>query len=190
MGDKHPRKTPEARLENGRGASPQGAPPELRVQIAALAEQVRRLSAHDGETAAAVAIAAAPPASVGAVQAPPPAVPAEPAGTRAGLNAVDVIAMAERAAAQIRARAEREAERIRADRRRPTADAAAVLLAVLRRQRAALAVLAAETERLEQSAKIIRGQLRVFEDEVAAVHEILGAPPRPSVFQAFSEPAA
>ena len=51
---------------------------------------------------------------------------------------------------------EREAERIRAGAGAALDAEAAELLAVLRRQRAALAVLAAETERLEQSAEILR----------------------------------
>jgi hypothetical protein len=63
------------------------------------------------------------------------------------------------------------------------------LLDVLRRQRAALAVLAAETERLEQGVEILRAQLRVLEGELAVVHELLGTPRRPPVWGTFSGPA-
>jgi hypothetical protein len=183
MGDKHPKKTPGTRHENGHGAAPDGGPPQLRAQIAALAEQVRRLSIHEQ---APIAAAATPAALVGDVEALPP--PVAPLDAHAALLAVEVIAMAERAADQIRARAEREAERIRAERGLPTAEAE--LLGILRRQRAALAVLAGENERLGQSAEIIRGQLRVLEGELAAVHEFLGTPQRPPVGRRFNVPAA
>lgn len=189
MGDKHSKKTQASRPENGHGAAPAQQSPELRARIEALAEQVRRLSVR-GEAVAAVATAPVRTAAPAAVPTPAPAA-GDPVGVGAGLLAVDVIAIAERTAAEIRERAAREAERIRGERRRPPpAAGAAELFAVLRRQHATLAVLAAETDRLEQSAEILRAQLRVLEAEIAAAYEILGTPPHPPARDVISAPAA
>jgi hypothetical protein len=169
MGDKHTKRTPPARPENGHGATPHEPSPELRSQIAALAEQVRRLSVREAPGAPAAR---------------------DPAAPDSGALAAGVIALAEGVAEEIRRRAEQEARQIRAERRRaPSADADE-LFAVLRRQRAALAVLAAETERLEQSAEILRAQVRVLEAELTAAHEVLGTPQHPPVRDALSAPAA
>ena len=86
-----------------------------------------------------------------------------------------MLAAAERAAAQIREAAQREAARIRAANPASAHDATGVL-ATTRRQRQMLAVLAAEIERIEHSAAILRGQLRSLEAELANMVEALSRP--------------
>jgi len=131
-------------------------PGELHDQIAALAEQVRMLSVKD--------TAPRPPA---AASAPPDAA--------TGLPAAEVIATAERAAAEIRESARHEAERIRSQRRQGLTAAVTELFAVLRRQRVALATLAVEIARVEESAEILREQLEALEVELAETQQILTA---------------
>ncbi len=130
-------------------AAPVLAPdsPELRRQVAVLAGQVRELGAR-------VRAAAAP---------------------RVEPDVAAMVAVAERAAAEIRERAQREADRIRAQRPAPAAETA-LLLASARRQRHTLAVIAAEIERLEQSAGILRTQLRSLDAELANMISALSGP--------------
>ena len=125
--------------------------PELRRQVAVLAGQVRELGAR--------------------VRPPGAAVERSPAGT----SAERTIAAAERAAAEIRESAMREAERIRAGGATPD-DEGAGLLAGARRQRQALVVIAAEIERLEQTAGILRTQLRSLEGELTNMIGALSGP--------------
>jgi len=180
MGEKHSKKTHGPGPGNGRETLERGSP-ELREQIAALAEQVRRLSAR-GPAPPPV-----PPAG------PPPAAPVRTASEhsqpRGELLASDVIAMTERAAAQIRESARREAERIRAQSRSSGSVTAARLAGIVRRQRAALTALAAEIELLEQGAEALRAQLALLEGELAQIDEILGTSGPPEL-GAFSAPAA
>ena len=93
----------------------------------------------------------------------------------ADTSAERMIAAAERAAAKIRESAQREAERIRAGSVTPAAEGAE-LLASARRQRHTLAVIAAEIERLEHSAGILRTQLRSLEGELANMVRALSVP--------------
>lgn len=123
--------------------------PELRAQVAVLAGQVRELKAR-------VTPAAAGP---------------QPVRT----SAERMIAAAEQAAAEIRASALREAQRIREGSIGPGEEAAG-LLAAARRQRHTVAVIAAEIERLESSAAILRTQMRLLEDELANMIEALSGP--------------
>jgi cell division protein FtsB len=138
-----------------RSLAGQPAGPDLQAQVAALAEQVRRL----GDRGDAVTAAAAPARR-------------EPLASRTGEIAVDVIAIAERAAAEIRESARREAARI-ASRR---SDDEPSLPDVVSRQRHALAALAAEVERIEHSAEILREQVRLLDTELHRVHALLSGP--------------
>jgi len=101
-------------------------------------------------------------------------------GARAGTretptSTTRMLAAAERAASEIRESAQREAQRIRSGVVVPAQETAA-LLASARRQRHALAVIAAEVERLEQSAGILRAQLRALDAELAHMISALSAP--------------
>ena len=149
-----------------RDAAPAGnvPAPELGRQIAALAEQVRRL----GERAQA-------PDAHGVAVAPPTPAPS-PAVDLAGM-----IATAERIAEEIRASARREAARVEADRLHEGKAASSGLLAMVKRQRQTLAVLAAETRRIEQSAEILRTQVGALDAELQRMYDALGAAPRPPV---------
>ena len=86
-----------------------------------------------------------------------------------------MIATAERAAAEVRESARREAERIRAQRRDVRDATATELLSVLRRQRLALAALAAEVARLEHTAQALHEQIDALDAELTAAHRILAA---------------
>jgi len=168
MGQKHTTDTSETTPDN----DPPGAgSPELRAQIAALAEQVRRLRVREVPAASAAPVTGARDE---------PLVPGDDAPS------IDVIAMAERAASEIREAARLAAERIRAERPAPTGD----LAALLRRERATLALLAAETERIEQSVEALRSQVRALEAELAQLGEIVGATSRPAPFRVASGPDA
>ena len=124
---------------------------------------------------------------------PPPAPPVRTAPGRSEprgeLLASDVLAMTERAAAQIRESARREAERIRTQSRSSGSVTAARLTGIVRRQRAALIAMAAEIELLEQGAEALRAHLALLEDELAQIDEILGTSGPPEL-GAFSAPAA
>ncbi len=95
-------------------------------------------------------------------------------------DAERILEAAERAAAEIRASAHREAERIRSQPPAAIAAAsdedAAALLAAARRQRHTLAVIAAEIERIEDGAAVLRTQLRALEGELTGFIELLSAP--------------
>jgi len=135
------------------GTLPPPGPAELRLRIDDLAAQVRRL----GEPAAGAA-----------------------AGATTGPLADDVIAMAERAAEEIRAHARREAARLG---QRAAADApelARALLASVSRERQTVAVLAAEVERLSQSAEQLRAHIRLLEDELGRIDAFLRATTAPA----------
>ena len=123
--------------------------PELRRQVAVLAGQVRELGTR--------------------------ATPAGATPEPAGVSAERMIAAAERAAAEIRESAAREAERIRTGSAR-SGEADAALLAGARRQRQALAVIAAEIEALERTTGILRTQLRSLEAELANMIGALSGP--------------
>ena len=125
--------------------------PELRRQVALLAGQVRELGARVTPTGAAAE--------------------RRPAAT----SAERTIAAAERAAAEIRASAMREAERIRSGSAGP-GDEGGELLACARRQRQTLVVIAAEIERLEHTAGILRTQLRSLEGELTHMIGALNGP--------------
>jgi len=139
--------------DSGAPPAPVLAPtsPELRRQVAVLAQQVRELGARATTTAG------------------------RGAPNAAGTSAERMIAAAERAAAEIRESAQREAERIRAGSVTP-AEEAAGLLGSARRQRHTLAVIAAEIERLEHSAGILRTQLRSLDAELANMIGALNGP--------------
>lgn len=125
--------------------------PELRRQVALLAGQVRELGARVSPAGEA------------------------PQRTSAAKTAERTIAAAERAAAEIRESAMREAQRIRAGGAR-SGDEEAELLASARRQRETLAAIAAEIERLEHSAGILRTQLRSLEGELTNIVRVLSGP--------------
>jgi hypothetical protein len=146
----------DERTDRSFAAQPAAAP-ELRAQIEALAEQVRRL----GDRGDPVAAAAAAPARA-----------REPLASRTDEIAGDVIATAERAAAEIRESGRREAARIA---RRRAGDEPS-LPDLVSRQRHALAVLAAEAERIGQSAQILREQVRALDAELQRVHALLSGP--------------
>ena len=123
--------------------------PELRRQVAVLAGQVRELAARGTPD--------------GGGQNPAPT------------SAERMIAAAERAAAEIRGSALREAQRIREGSVTP-GEEAAELLAAARRQRDTLTAIAAEIERLENSAGVLRTQVRSLEGELANMIEVLSGP--------------
>jgi vacuolar-type H+-ATPase subunit E/Vma4 len=87
-----------------------------------------------------------------------PAAPAAPAD--------DIVAMAERAASEIRENAMREAERIRAGATTDAGDRVNELRALIQRQRESLAALSAEADRVEQSSAILRSQARALASEL------------------------
>lgn len=128
-------------------------PAELRARINDLAEQVRRLSADDRAAA------------------PPPAT---------GLLGTDVIAMAERAAEEIRANARREAARVQLRRPHDAPELANALLGAVTRERQAIAVVAAEVERLGHCAEQLRTHVRLLEDELGRIDGFLRAAIEPA----------
>jgi hypothetical protein len=146
MGEKHSKSTARKAAD---------ATPELRAQIAALAEQVRRLTEP------------APSAS---------AAPAVTVETRADPLAGELIALAEHVANEIRDSARREAARIRTHPPDSVPDAMPEVLAALRRQRETVSALAAEVGRLEQDAGILRARVRALEAELSQLDEILATP--------------
>jgi hypothetical protein len=119
----------------------------------------------------------------------------EPIAERTSRLIASVLAMAERAAEQIRERAEHEAAAIRANAAgdhvpedRPTPDFAAsppsgasdlaasqTGLDVLERQRQALAALAAETDRIEAATERLRAQARAVDAERQRLYEAIAA---------------
>jgi hypothetical protein len=133
--------------------------------------------------------------------APTPAAPEPAAGRdealiaeRTGRLIASVIAMAERAAEQIRESAEREAASIRAgtagdlasadrpgpdlapsQRGAPDLAASQTGLDVLEHQRQALAALAAETDRIEAATEGLRAQARALDAERQRLYEAIGA---------------
>jgi len=141
--------------------------PQLAGQVAALAEQVRRL----GERSQA--------GPRGAQQPPAPAVPA-----------AELLASAERAAEKIRESARREAARIAAGTGPRPNQLAAELLVIVNRQRQTLAVLAAEAERLGQATDVLEAKIRALDGDLQAMYERLGAAPRPPVWPGATAPPA
>ena len=103
---------------------------------------------------------------------------ADPPAT-GGPPAAELIASAELAAERIRESARREAERIIGERSGQPRELSVALLAAVKRQRQTLAVLAAEAERIDQSAEILRAQIRLLDAEIQRTYELLGASPRP-----------
>jgi hypothetical protein len=172
--------------KNSKRKADSGAAPELRAQIAALAEQVRRLA--EAQAAKRPCGVAEPHASGAQGEPYPP--PAELTIPRPDPLAVDIIAMAERAAAEIRETAQREAERIQSARPERPRAAVTDLLGILRRQGAAISVLDAEIERLAQTVEGLRAQARALEAELAQVHAIFGTSPREAAWITSSGPAA
>jgi hypothetical protein len=140
--------TPGQRWNDAVGPTPPDppGPVELRRRITDLAEQVRLLAVRD-------------PA-----EAPPP-----------GPLASDVIAMAERAAEEIRANARREAARVQLRRAHDAPELAGALARAVSRQRETIAVLAAEVERLGQCAEQLRTHVRLLEGELGRIDDFLRA---------------
>jgi hypothetical protein len=86
-----------------------------------------------------------------------------------------VVALAELAAIEIRTGAEIEAAALRAhSRERPNEPSTSHLLALLERQRHMLAALAAQTERLERAAAVLRAQISALEAEREHISDLLG----------------
>jgi hypothetical protein len=162
----HPGQEPLAPLREA--PPPRGpADADLRMQIEALAEQVRRLANGPG-AALAVDITSDPPS-------PPQPAPEQPPGEsltdRSNRLLGEVLAMAELAAAEIRAAAELEANDIR------ERAGAAIREAdeALERYRQALGGLAVETERIERAIAALAEQARALDDERRAIEEALRA---------------
>jgi hypothetical protein len=162
----HPGQEPPAPLREA--PAPRGpADADLRMQIAALAEQVRRLASGSGP-----ALAAEPTGAVADDPASPPApAPGESVTDASNRLLGEVVAMAELAAAQIRAAAEREANDIR------ERAGAAIREAdeALERYRQALGALAVETERIEAAIAALAEQGRALDEERRAIESALRA---------------
>jgi hypothetical protein len=85
-----------------------------------------------------------------------------------------VVTLAELAAVEIRASAEVEAAAVRASSaERTAASSTGQLVVLLERQRNMLAALAAQTERLEQAAAVLRAQIRALEAEREHIADVL-----------------
>lgn len=141
-------------LNDPAGTPPPAAPlsaTEMRAQIALLAEQVSRLR---GRVRSAEALS-------------------EGTTKSAELPAAEMIAIAERAAEQIRESARREAARVSGERMQGSSELASVLLGTVQRQRQTVGVLAAEAERIEQSALSLRRHLRALENDLDRMHDFL-----------------
>jgi hypothetical protein len=142
---------------------------DLRMQIEALADQVRRLAHGSGPALATEptgAVAYDPPSPPQPAPEPPPG---ESLTNRSNRLLGEVLAMAELAAAEIRAAAEREANDIR------ERAAAAIHEAdqALARYRQALGGLAAETERIEAAIAALAEQGRALDEERRAIERAL-----------------
>lgn len=86
-----------------------------------------------------------------------------------------VVALAELAAIEIRTGAEIEAAALRAQSLvRPNEPSTSHLLALLERQRHMLAALAAQTDRLERAAAVLRAQISALEAEREHIADLLG----------------
>ncbi len=125
------------------------------------------------------------------MQSAPPADPPAPAPTSAPASTgaptagetfaqtssrliASVVTLAELAAVEIRASAEVEAAAIRTRAaERLSASTSAQLLALLERQRNMLAALSSQTDRLEQSAAVLRAQVAALEAEREHIAEVL-----------------
>jgi hypothetical protein len=144
---------------------------DLRMQIEALAEQVRRLANGPGPalvTEPTGADAVDPPSPP---QPPPQQPPGESLTDRSNRLLGEVLAMAELAAAEIRAAAELEANDIR------ERAGAAIRQAdeALERYRQALGGLAVETERIERAIAALAEQARALDEERRAIEKALHA---------------
>jgi len=162
-----------------------GPPARAHVVSVPLAHVRPAAAAHPGQPD--VAAAAVTPAPVAGHD-------EEPIAERTSRLIASVIAMAERAAEQIRESAEREAASIRAGTAgglapadRPSPDlappqcgapdlaASQTGLDVLERQRQALAAIAAETDRIEAATERMRAQARALDAERQRLYEAIGA---------------
>jgi hypothetical protein len=107
---------------------------------------------------------------------PEPAPPAarETFAERSSHLVESVVTLAELAAVEIRASAEVEAAAVRArSAEKLSASSTGHLLTLLERQRNMLAALAAQTERLEQAAAVLRAQIRALQAEREHIAEVL-----------------
>jgi hypothetical protein len=128
-------------------------PAELRARVSDLAEAVRRLSGDERR------------------EAPDPAT--DPLAT-------DLIAMAERAAEEIRENARREAALVGMRRAHDATELASALLSAIARERQTIAVLAADVERLGQCAEQMRKHVRLLEGELGRIDAFLRAATAPA----------
>jgi hypothetical protein len=105
---------------------------------------------------------------------PPPAAARETFAERSSHLVESVVTLAELAAVEIRASAEIEAAAVRArSAEKLSASSTGHLLTLLERQRNMLAALAAQTERLEQAAAVLRAQIRALQAEREHIAEVL-----------------
>jgi len=140
--------------------------PELAGQIAALAEQVRQLRGRVGDAPRAEPVLERVPEPV------PTAMPSAPFSASA--------------AAPVAPQSPAPASTAMPPERAPAPPPSPAL------GRRALAVLAAETDRVRQSVEILQTKIRALDAELRAMYERLGATPRPPVLPAAlaSAPAA
>jgi hypothetical protein len=105
---------------------------------------------------------------------PAPAAARETFAERSSHLVESVVTLAELAAVEIRASAEVEAAAVRArSAEKLSASSTGHLLTLLERQRNMLAALAAQTERLEQAAAVLRAQIRALQAEREHIAEVL-----------------
>jgi hypothetical protein len=116
-----------------------------------------------------------------AAVAAPPAAARETFAERSSHLVESVVTLAELAAVEIRASAEVEAAAVRASSaERTAASSTGQLVVLLERQRNMLAALAAQTERLEQAAAVLRAQIRALQAEREHIADVLNhAQPAP-----------
>jgi hypothetical protein len=166
----HPEQEPLAPV---RAAPPARGPADadLPRQIAALAEQVRRLANGPGPALVTEPSGAGADNPPSAPQPPPEQPSGESLTDRSNRLLGEVLAMAEVAAAEIRAAAELEANDIR------ERAGAAIREAdeALERYRQALGGLAVETERIERAIAALAEQGRALDEERRAIEQALRA---------------
>lgn len=163
---------------------PPAQPPIAPAQPASPPAQSAVPPAQPAISAAEPASLTAPPPRSPTVAAAPRREPGVGAGTRGEETLADrsmslvasVVALAELAAIELRTSAELEAAAIRGRSRQrmdePTAD---YLLLLLERQRRMIASLAAQTERIEQAAGVIRAQILALEAERDHLDKLLAS---------------
>jgi hypothetical protein len=174
LGAAAPVATPPAEPPVSRTATDLPLPPAPRPRPAASAPTAQQPTVREPEPPATPIPRPVESSPRDAATAAPPAAARETFAERSSHLVESVVTLAELAAVEIRASAEVEAAAVRASSaERTAASSTGQLVVLLERQRNMLAALAAQTERLEQAAAVLRAQIRALQAEREHIADVL-----------------